>query len=170
MTAICWSPSPSVLLTSWSSRFLVFWHFWFVESAGNTVVSLMWLAEQHIDHPVEYLGAGPFKCTFTWHSQQRNCWNISAICWGFWRRTLQDDHVFTQSQDWMCCIHACISPYVSKPFFFSFCNYTTEELTGSIRCICIGCISMLLFAEQCILFAVKNTCDEWKGVSSLNQC
>ncbi len=63
-------PSPSVLLTSWCSRFFVFRHFWFVESAGNTVVSLVWLAEQHIDHLMVYLRAGPFKYLLSLRSSE----------------------------------------------------------------------------------------------------
>jgi len=67
-------PSPFCLLTSWSSCFLVFCHFWFVESPGNTVVSVMRLAKEDIDHFVIYLGAGPFIYTFT--SQGRTYWNF----------------------------------------------------------------------------------------------
>lgn len=138
--------SPSVSLTSWSSRFLVFCHFWFVESAGNTVVSLVWLAEPHIDHLAEYFRAGPFECTFT--LQQRRCWNSLPSAGAFWDARF-NMITFSHRHKTECCIHTCISPYVSEAFCF-FCHYTT----GSLRCICIGYISMLLFAEQCILFAL----------------
>lgn len=150
MTAICWSPPPSVCWQVEVRVFLVFCHFWFVESAGNTVVSIMWLAEGGIDHFVIYLGAGPFKYTFT--SQRRTYWNflMSARAFGDTRFKMI---TLSHTLDWMCCIHACICRKSRDQNFFLLVVHFGRIDTGSIHCICIGCIlSTLSFAEQCILF------------------
>lgn len=115
-------PSPFCLLACWSSRFLVFCHFWFVESAGNTVVSVMWLAEEDIDHFVIYLGAGPFKYTFT--SQGRTYWNfrMSARAFGDTFQITLSHIVFTP-----VVVHNLWEEW--RFFFCFFCN------TGSIHCM-----------------------------------
>lgn len=145
-------PSPSVLLTSWSSRFLVFCRFWFAESAGNTVVSLLWLAEEYIDHLVVYLGAGPFKYTFT--SQHRTCWNSGRLG----THASKSSRFHTYRTECVVFTPASVPTYLRR-FFLSL-HYGRND-TGSVHCIFIGCISMLLLSFWWTMHFISPVKEMW---------
>lgn len=77
-------PSPHRLLTSWVRAFLVLWIFWFVERAGNTVISEARLVADDINHLVICLKAG-FRLHFHFTQCKRTCWNCREaplVVWG----------------------------------------------------------------------------------------
>lgn len=76
MTAICWSPPPTVCWQVEVRAFLVFLIFWFVERAGNAVISEARLVADDINHLVICLKAG-FRYTFTSRSAKERAGTVA---------------------------------------------------------------------------------------------
>lgn len=70
MTAICWSPPPAVCWQVEVRAFLLFLIFWFVERAGNTVISNARLVGEHVNHRVIAFEAGP-RLHFRFSAKER---------------------------------------------------------------------------------------------------
>lgn len=148
-------PSPFCLLTSWSSCFFSVLSFlirWERRKYSRFYHVIGWGRHRSFR---DIFGGGAFQVHF--HFTAPNVLELSHVRQGVWGHTFQNDHAFT---------HTGLNVLYSRLFqstricrksqdqhFFLLVVHFGRIDTGSIHCICIGCIlSTLSFAEQCILF------------------